>query len=55
MGREKSGAHARQVVEELQRLLGTKVRLKDLGGRGTLEVDFFSYEDLERLTNLFRK
>jgi len=45
----------RAVIEELQRALGTKVRLKDRGGKGTLEVDYFSYEDLERLMNLFRK
>jgi ParB family chromosome partitioning protein len=45
----------RSVVEELQRVLGTKVRLKDKGGKGTLEVDFFSYQDLERLMNLFKK
>jgi ParB family transcriptional regulator, chromosome partitioning protein len=46
---------ARQVIEEIQRLLGTKVRLKDRGGKGTVEVDFFSYQDLERLMTLFRK
>jgi len=52
--RPQSAAH-RQVVEELQRLLGTKVRLTDRGGKGTLEIDFFSYEDLDRLLTLFRK
>lgn len=45
----------RQVVEELQRRLGTKVRLLDRGGKGTLEIDFFSYEDLDRLITLFRR
>jgi ParB family transcriptional regulator, chromosome partitioning protein len=52
--RPQSAAH-RQVVEEVQRLLGTKVRLTDRGGKGTLEIDFFSYEDLDRLLTLFRK
>ena len=33
---------ARAVVEDLQRRLGTKVRLEDRGGKGTLEIDFFS-------------
>ena len=51
----KASAQARQVVEELQRALGTKVRLTDRGGRGTLEIDFFSYEDLDRLLHLLRK
>ncbi len=46
----------RAVVEEVQRLLGTKVRLQEKGGgKGTLEIDFFSYEDLDRLLTLFRK
>ncbi|MGA9526407.1 MAG: ParB/RepB/Spo0J family partition protein [Myxococcaceae bacterium] len=46
----------RAVVEEIQRLLGTKVRLQEKGGgKGTLEIDFFSYEDLDRLLTLFRK
>ncbi len=46
---------ARQLVEELQRKLGTKVRLVDRGGKGTIEVDFFSYDDLDRLLMHFRK
>jgi ParB family chromosome partitioning protein len=44
------------LTEELQRLLGTKVRLTEKGGgKGTLEVDFFSYDDLDRLLKLLRK
>lgn len=46
---------ARQLVEELQRKLGTKVRLSDRGGKGTLEIDFFSYEDLDRILGLIRR
>ena len=35
--------------------LGTKVRLTDRGGgEGTLEVDFFCYEDLDRILALIR-
>jgi ParB family chromosome partitioning protein len=52
---QKQSPHVRHVAEQLQRLLGTKVRLTDRGGRGTLEIDFFSYEDLERLLSLVRK
>src|SRR5712692_9906538 len=40
--------HARQVEEELQRVLGTRVRLLDRSGKGVLEIHFFSYEDLNR-------
>lgn len=47
---------ARQLVEDLQRRLGTKVRLTERGGgKGTLEVDFFSYEDLDRIVKLIRR
>jgi len=52
---EKQSAQVRQMVEQLQRLLGTKVRLIDKGGRGTLEIDFFSYEDLDRLLTHLRR
>ncbi len=48
-------AQVRSLVEELQRTLGTKVRLNERGGKGTLEIDFFSYEDLDRLLTFFRK
>jgi ParB family chromosome partitioning protein len=48
-------APPRPVVEDLQRRLGTKVRLEDRGGKGTLEIDFFSYEDLERILALLRR
>lgn len=51
----KQSPQARQLVEQLQRRLGTKVRLVDRGGKGTIEIDFFSYEDLDRLINLFGK
>lgn len=52
----KSSPHQRAIIEELQRLLGTKVRLTEKGGgKGTLEIDFFSYEDLDRLLSAIRK
>ncbi|MCI0569541.1 MAG: ParB/RepB/Spo0J family partition protein [Myxococcaceae bacterium] len=52
----KTSAAARNIIEDLQRRLGTKVRLQEKGGgRGTLEIDFFSYEDLERILAHVRK
>lgn len=52
----KQSPQHKALVEELQRLLGTKVRLVEKGnGKGTVEVDFFSYEDLDRLLAVFRK
>ena len=47
--------HARQVIDDLQRRLGTKVRLLNRGGKGTLEISFFSYDDLDRLIGLLQK
>jgi ParB family chromosome partitioning protein len=52
----KSSPEARKLIEDLQRRLGTKVRLVEKsGGKGTLEVDFFSYEDLDRIVALIRR
>lgn len=52
----RTSPEARRLVEDLQRRLGTRVRLLEKGGgKGTLEVDFFSYEDLERIVGLIRR
>lgn len=51
----KPSASERAVIEELQRILGTKVKLHDRGGKGAIEVEFYSYEDLDRLLVLFRR
>jgi ParB family chromosome partitioning protein len=53
--RKAPSAAARTLVEELQRVLGTKVHLEDRGGAGTLAIQFFSYEDLERIVRLLRR
>jgi len=40
----------RSIEEKLQRALGTRVRLTDKGGgKGKLEIEFFSYEELDRI------
>jgi ParB family chromosome partitioning protein len=54
-GKATASAAARTLVEQLQRTLGTKVRLADRGGKGTLSIDFFSYADLERIVRLLRR
>lgn len=47
---------ARALIEELQRRLGTKVKLNERGGgKGSLEIEYYSYEDLDRICNLIRK
>lgn len=55
LGEQRESPHVRQVVEQLQRSLGTKVRMIERAGRGRLEIDFFSYEDLDRLLTFFQK
>jgi ParB family chromosome partitioning protein len=40
--------------EELQHLLGTKVRVTKGKKRGSILIEFYSQQDLERIVNLFR-
>jgi len=42
-------AQVRSLTEQLQRALGTKARIVDNGGKGRLELEYFSYDDLDRL------
>lgn len=52
----RSSPEARRLVEDLQRRLGTKVRLVEKGaGKGSLEIQYFSYEDLERIVGLIKR
>ncbi|HZI93803.1 MAG TPA: ParB/RepB/Spo0J family partition protein [Patescibacteria group bacterium] len=60
MAREKQTVAApvdpnvRDAEQRLQRALGTKVRIKHRGaGKGRIEIDFYSEEELERLFELF--
>lgn len=51
--REGGTAHLRHLEEELQRALGTAVRIRaGRGQTGKLEIPFYSSEDFERLTEL---
>ncbi len=58
-GRAKNRTNDRQVSaetveleERLQRLFGTAVRIDERAGRGRLSFEFYSYDDLMRLTDL---
>ncbi len=47
---------AKRLIEDLQRRLGTRVMLHERGGgKGTLEIAFFSYEDLDRIIGLIKR
>jgi len=43
------------LVEELQRALGTKVRIVGKRKRGKIEIDFFSSDELDRIIELLRR
>ncbi|HMB71585.1 MAG TPA: ParB/RepB/Spo0J family partition protein [bacterium] len=42
----------RELEERLQRALGTPVQLHDKQGRGRVSIEYYSYDDLSRLTDL---
>jgi ParB family chromosome partitioning protein len=41
----------RRLSEELQRTLGTKVSIHDRGKKGQVVIEYFSYDDLDRLVD----
>jgi ParB family transcriptional regulator, chromosome partitioning protein len=43
------------LIEELQRTLGTKVRIVGKRKRGKIEIDFFSPDELDRIIELLRR
>ena len=55
-GAQKQSPAARALVEDLQRKLGTRVLLVEKGGgKGTLQIEFVGYEDLERIVAVIRR
>jgi len=44
----------REVERELTSNLGTKVRLKDRNGKGSIVIDYFSNDDLNRILSLLK-
>ncbi len=46
-------AHVASLEDRLRERLGTKVRLRYLQGKGTVEISFFSDAELERLLEVF--
>jgi ParB family chromosome partitioning protein len=43
------------LVEELQRSLGTRVRILGRKKRGRIEIEFYSPEELERILDFLRR
>ncbi len=44
----------KQLENELQRTLGTRVFLKDSGGKGKLEIEYGSLDELDRILSIIR-
>ncbi|MCX5906140.1 MAG: ParB/RepB/Spo0J family partition protein, partial [Deltaproteobacteria bacterium] len=43
------------LIEELQRILGTKVRIIGQGKRGKIEIEFYSPEELDRIIDRLKR
>lgn len=44
--------HLEQLAEKLQYKLGTKVSIQGKGKKGRISIDYFNYDDLDRLLNV---
>lgn len=50
----KKAGHQKSVEDELRGIFGTKVLVKENKGKGRFEIEFYSYEELERILEMFR-
>jgi len=54
-GEGKADPNITQLEDELRRKLGTRVRIKSgSGGKGRIEIEYFSLDEFERLLEMFR-
>lgn len=44
----------KRIENDLKEILGTRVKIKEKGKKGTLEIEYFSKEELERLIELIK-
>lgn len=51
----KDRAQWHSLVEELQRILGTKVRIVGKSSRGRIEINYYSQDELDRIIDLLRR
>jgi ParB family chromosome partitioning protein len=54
-GHSKNNQEWNPIVEELQRVLGTKVRIVGKRNRGRIEIKFYSQDELDRIIDLLRR
>jgi len=51
---ENDDMYLKQVVNELKNALSTQVRIVDKQGKGKIEIDYYSNDELERLTDILK-
>jgi ParB family chromosome partitioning protein len=51
----KTDAEWSVLIDELQRSLGTKIRIVGKRKRGKIEIDFYSSEELDRIVEFLRR
>lgn len=51
---KKKDPNVTRVEEELKEILGTKVSINNQGGKGKIEVEFYSKDELERLLEMLK-
>jgi len=51
---EPEDIYLKQVVDELKNSLSTQVRIVDKQGKGKIEIDYYSSDELERLTTILK-
>jgi len=54
-GRSENNQEWNPLVEELQRVLGTRVRIVGNRKRGRIEIEFYSQDELDRVIDLLRR
>jgi len=51
---ENDDIYIRQITDDLKRSLSTQVRIVDKQGKGKIEIDYYSNDELERLTSILK-
>ncbi len=47
-------SQSKRIEDQLQHILGTKVRLKGRGSKGKIEIEYYSLSDLDRILEYFK-
>ena len=54
IGSRKASHQLKSVEDELRNIFGTKILVKEKKGKGRFEIEFYSYEELERILEMMR-